>query len=258
VFTAAGQASGESLWRLPMSQDNGKPAGPAEPITVGHGRNVQAAVTRDGRSIAFASTDTTSNIERLAFDLERGRQAAAPAPVTSGNDQIYFFNVSPGGQSAVYESRRTRGIWKADAGGPAVQLSLDPSQADVYPRWSPDGRQIAFARRPRAESPSLAGVWVMGPDGSNPRALGMQALSGFFQWTPDSRGLVIQKPEDRQLHLVDVETKRDVRVTNEPDILPLTSVSRDGAWPAYQSTNSPRRNIVIRAVRLPEGGGRHG
>jgi hypothetical protein len=31
-------------------------------------------------------------------------------------------------------------------------------------------------------------------------------------------------------------------------------VSRDGAWLAYQSTNSPHRNIVIRAVRLPGGG----
>jgi Tol biopolymer transport system component len=254
VFTAAGRASGESLWRLPMSEADGKPAGPAEPITVGHGRDVQAAVTRDGRYIAFAATDTTSNVERLAFDLERGRQAAAPASVTTGNDQIYFFNVSPDGKSTMYESRRTRGIWKADAGQPAVQLSLDPSQADVYPRWSPDGRQIAFARRPREQNQSPAGVWLMEPDGSNPRALGLEALNGFFQWTPDSRGLVLQKPDDRQLYLVDVETKQDVRVTNEPDILPLTGVSRDGAWLAYQSTNSPRRNIVIRALRLPGGG----
>ena len=174
--------------------------------------------------------------------------------MTTGNDQIYFFSVSPDGQSTVYESRRTRGIWKADAGQPAVQLSLDPSQADVYPRWSPDGRQIAFARRPREQGQAPAGIWVMGPDGSNPHALGLEALNGFFHWTPDSRGLVIQKPDDRQLHLVDVATKRDIRVTDEPGILPLTSVSRDGAWLAYQSTNSTRRNIVIRAVRLPEGG----
>jgi Tol biopolymer transport system component len=254
VFTAAGRASGESLWRLPMSATDGTPAGPAEPITVGHGRDVQAAVTRDGRSIAFAATDTTSNVERLAFDLEGAGQAAAPAPVTAGNDQIYFFNMSPDGRSTVYESRRTRGIWKADAGTPAAQLSLDPSQSDVYPRWSPDGRLIAFARRPREQGRSPAGVWLMEPDGSNPRALGLEALNGFFQWTPDSRSLVIQKPDDRQLYLLDVETKRDVRVTNEPDILPLTGVSRDGAWLAYQSTNSPRRNIVIRALRLPGGG----
>jgi Tol biopolymer transport system component len=135
-----------------------------------------------------------------------------------------------------------------------VQLSLDPAQADSYPRWSPDGRRIGFTRRPRAESQSLGGLWVMEPDGSNARDLGLKALNGFFHWTPDSRGVVIQKAADRQLYLVDLEARREVRVTNEPGVLPLTAVSRDGAWLAYQSTESSRRNIVIRAVRLPEGG----
>jgi Tol biopolymer transport system component len=254
VFTAAGRASGESLWRLPISPADGRPAGPAEPITVGHGKDAQAAVSQDGRSIAFAAMDSTSNVERLTFDLDRARPAAAPAPVTTGNDPVYFFNTSPDGQSTVYESRRTRNIWKADVGKPAVQLSLDPAQADSYPRWSPDGRRIGFTRRPRSASQSLGGLWVMDPDGSGARALGVEALNAFFHWMPDSRGVIIQKPADRQLYLVDIESRREARLTNEPGVLPLTAVSRDGAWVAYQSTESPRHNIVVRAVRLAGGG----
>ena len=39
---------------------------------------------------------------------------------------------------------------------------------DVYPEWSPDGRQIAFSRLPRGDLDSR-GIYVINADGSNIR-----------------------------------------------------------------------------------------
>lgn len=44
-----------SLWRVPFSLTEGVVSGLPERLTVGRGRDIQAAVSRDGRMIAYAA-----------------------------------------------------------------------------------------------------------------------------------------------------------------------------------------------------------
>jgi Tol biopolymer transport system component len=37
-------------------------------------------------------------------------------------------------------------------------------------------------------------------------------------------------------------------------VTPVTAVSRDGNWLAFQSIDSPDRHVILRTVRLPDGG----
>jgi TolB protein len=234
IYSNSESGKNFSLWQVPFSTNEGAASGAPEPITVGRGRDMQAAVSRDGKLIAFASQDLSFNIETLPFDAEAGQQKGAPQPATQGSNLIYFLSFSPDGRSVVFESRRgaSSHIWRVDIGSVPVQLTADLNFNDSAPRWSPDGQTIAFTRRPTNESqrPLAPGartnLWLMSPDGANPRLLIENA--GSPVWTPDSRALVYGSVVDdrqNQLFIFDLATSSARRLTNEPGVEYISALS---------------------------------
>jgi dipeptidyl aminopeptidase/acylaminoacyl peptidase len=75
-------------------------------------------------------------------------------------------------------------IWvvPTDGSAPARRFTVGPR--DVKPRWSPDGRWLAFVRAPEGGKPQLH---VMPADGGEPRQLCEHPLgAGEPVWSPDS------------------------------------------------------------------------
>jgi len=260
IYSNSESGKNFSLWQVPFSTNEGAASGAPEPITVGRGRDMQAAVSRDGKLIAFASQDLSFNIETLPFDAEAGQQKGAPQPATQGSNLIYFLSFSPDGRSVVFESRRgaSSHIWRVDIGSVPVQLTADLNFNDSAPRWSPDGQTIAFTRRPTNESQrplapgARANLWLMSPDGANPRLLIENA--GSPVWTPDSRALVYGSVVDdrqNQLFIFDLATSSARRLTNEPGVVPISTFSPDGKWLIFQS--NPSGNIDLRAISMAGG-----
>src|SRR5215472_3318932 len=105
IYSSAEEGRNRSLWRAPFSLETGRVNGAAEPITIGRGNDTQAAVSRDGKRIAFAAVDKAFNLEVLSFDAEIGRASGIPRPITSGRHAIYFHNFSPDGRSVVFDDR---------------------------------------------------------------------------------------------------------------------------------------------------------
>ena len=88
-------------------------------------------------------------------------------------------------------------IWLVPAaGGEARALTSSPANDDS-PRWSPDGKEIAFlSERPRPGQKKDDGdegkrqVWVTRPDGGEPRLLTASAGSvSRFEWSHDGRAI---------------------------------------------------------------------
>jgi Tol biopolymer transport system component len=88
----------------------------------------------------------------------------------------------------------------------------------------------------------------MAPDGGAPRRL---ADGGNAAWLPDSRRLVFIR--GREYHLLDVTTGvEEPLVIDGPEPMPIFTVSPDGAWLVYQTSE---RGDVDLAV-APISGGR--
>ena len=76
---------------------------------------------------------------------------------------------------------------EADGSEVRVVRTFEPGTYYRYPRWSPDGRWIAFQRGDGVRSD----VFVIAPDGGELRQLTRDnTLLGGFAWLPDSGGVV--------------------------------------------------------------------
>jgi Tol biopolymer transport system component len=246
VYSSAEAGKNLSLWRIPFDEAKGRADGRAEPITVGRGVDTQATISRNGGEIAFTALEQTFNLETIPIDAESGRVTGSAKALTAGRNDIDRSMFAPDGRSITYANGGR--IWRLDPGQPPYPLTSDPAFQDNQPRWSPDGRSIAFDRTP-AGDPTGNAVWVMAADGASPRKLIEKARAPY--WMPDSRGITYGSRTDDYLYLFDLATGRSRRVTDESTRAPLHVTSPDGKWIVYQSSADPTTSIHARAL---EGG----
>jgi serine/threonine protein kinase len=252
IYSSGEPGKNYSLWQLPFAPATGTVSGSAAPLTVSRGRDTQAALSRDGKLIAFTGLDVEFNIERMPFDAETGRPMGAPHAITAGHSLDYFLNAAPDGRSVVFESQlgTSYQIWRADLDAGVNQLTSDSNIDDHNPKWSPDGRTIGFTRKGVKEADVKTSLWLMAQDGANPQPL-LEGVNNF-RWMPDGRRILYQAIVDRQLYLLDLTAKSTRRVTSEAGITGQFNVSSDGQWSVYQSTLSSS-NVNVRAVSLADG-----
>jgi Tol biopolymer transport system component/predicted Ser/Thr protein kinase len=236
VYSTGDAGSNYSLWQIGFDTVAGQTSGVARPLTIGRGADLRPTVSRDGKRIAFAATATSTQIEAVGFDAEAGRTRGSPKQLTNTRDTIHFFDLSADGRSALFELRRGRAttIWRTDDLGPLSQLAADSQYDHTNPLWSPDGQTIAFSRRPTQDLGAVFSLWSMAADGANRQLLVEKlGLNGLFTWMPNGRSIVHVGP-GRQLYLLDLATRTEKKLTNEPGVMPVVAISPDGAWVIYQ------------------------
>ncbi len=100
--------------------------------------------------------------------------------------------ISPDGSRVAYVvteidknlNRGKRGIWVVPISGGSPQQVIASDKNDYSPRWSADGKSLAFLST-RDGAPQ---IFVAGADGSNPRKVTDAPLGvGEFIWSPDGR-----------------------------------------------------------------------
>ncbi len=114
-------------------------------------------------------------------------------------------------KSEVSEDKRSRNssIWIVHNKDGAVPRKFTSGKNDRSPKWSPDGKEIAFIANRDDETK----IWVIPGDGGEARPLfkSEHNISGF-EWSPDGGRLLLtlsKKSEE-----LAVETEADIRVIN--------------------------------------------
>ena len=184
VFASRRGGSIYSLWRIPAA------GGTAERLpTIGQSV-VSPAISRQGARLAYTQTLDDQNIWRLEWGAA-GRAGAATSLISStlgDNGPDY----SPNGQKVVFASNRSGGfgIWVCERDGEnPVQLIDRGPYLTGTPRWSPDGRWIAFDSRSNdAGRDSNADIYVISAEGGQPRRLTSEPAEDVApSWSRDGK-----------------------------------------------------------------------
>jgi Tol biopolymer transport system component/DNA-binding winged helix-turn-helix (wHTH) protein len=162
------------LWAYPASGH-----GKARPVT--SGASAVYGVDISGDQAAVLLTERRWNLMRLG----RGRNA----PVMPGLGYDSGPDVAASG-ALVLESERPRAaLYVIPPGAPPERLELPAGLKPELPRWSPDGRRVAF--RSGSDLDGKTRLYVVNADGTGlvrlpPAAVELSAPA----WTADGRGLI--------------------------------------------------------------------
>ena len=118
-----------------------------------------------------------------------------------------------------YDENRNTDVWVISAeGGPLTKIS-DHDEADNQPRWSPDGKWIAFTGE--LHDRDHPKIWLAPATGGAPSTLaanGLDLIPGGLEWADDGKALYFETGVKGENHLfrVDVPTKTVAQVTSGP------------------------------------------
>lgn len=117
-----------------------------------------------------------------------------------------------------YDEDRNADVWviNADGGGALTKIS-DHDESDNQPRWSPDGKWIAFTGE--VHDRDHPKIWLAPSTGGAPSTLAannLDLIPGGLEWSDDGKSLYFETGVKGELHLfrVDVPTKSVSQVTS--------------------------------------------
>jgi dipeptidyl aminopeptidase/acylaminoacyl peptidase len=122
-----------------------------------------------------------------------------------------------------YDENRNTDVWVINADGRSDKLGLtkisDHDEADNQPRWSPDGKWIAFTGEVHERDHPK--IWLVPSAGGAPSTLatnGLDLIPGGLEWSADGKSIYFETGVKGENHLfrVDVPAKSITQVTNGP------------------------------------------
>jgi DNA-binding winged helix-turn-helix (wHTH) protein len=194
--------SGGMLWAR-MEQGGLVRRGSGEPVRMTDGEPEIAVPvrTRHGQPVRAIGTDRLGELQR--YD-PAGSKWVSLLDGASAESLLY----SPDGKRLLYVSYPQRELWVRQTDGSRPVQLTSPPLAVSHPRWSPDGKRIAFIGR--QPSSGLGRVYLIDAEGGAPRAIESAEPVSYSDpvWLSDGRlAFGIQgntgKPEWVYLRVVD-------------------------------------------------------
>jgi Tol biopolymer transport system component len=199
LYFSSYRSGGLNIWRVAVGTD-GAPSGSLEQLTSGAGQDVEAAISRDGRRLAFTILKQNADLWRLPVAPESGRVTGPPEKLITSSREDSRGSWSADGQSLAFNTDRSgeMNIWIRGPGQEPPKPVTRGSGGDYQPRFSPNGRQIAFFSS-RAGNPS---VWTADVESGRLRRLTTgSSIDVNPAFSPDGTGIAFMSDRSGRLEV---------------------------------------------------------
>jgi Tol biopolymer transport system component len=252
---------GDVLWAQdgqllaqPLDIESGSLVGTPSPIATG----VAVDAAQLGLYASVSRTGVLVWVSAHAFDLEmtlvdrEGHPLKTLSFPSEAGGVIGQPTFSPDGSKILFTrfDRGSSNIWLHDVASGTTSRVTSDTGFDEMPRWSPDGRSVAYER----ETPDLS-IVVRRLDGSvAPLVIPITGGTAAFAFTLDGTSIIVagHEGDGLDLHAIPLAAAPPAPVAvTRASFLPLLSISPDGRWIAFTSVanNAPR----ITVARLVQG-----
>ncbi len=188
LYFCSDRSGNMNLWRVPITEKTGKLLGDAEAVTSGAGTASQhISLAQDGRRIAYVAHEEIKNLRKVTFDPSTEKILGEPIPITRGSSKGLFPDPSPDGEwLAYYSLGKQQAIFIIGTDGAGMRQLTDDAFKDREPRWSPDGKRIAFT----SDRSGTSQIWAIDRDGSGLQQLTQMVGAHHSVWSPDGTQMV--------------------------------------------------------------------
>jgi len=178
IVFASNRSGWNTLWRSPAA------GGSPQPLPFPGNQVSSVAVSRRGSLLAYTDESSDTNIWRA--EISGGSRAPTRLIASSRGDESP--QISPDGARIVFVSDRSGNLelWQCNKNGEgALQLTAFGGAFLGSPRWSPDGKEIAFDV---SHSKSGGDIYVINAEGGSPRRLTAETSTDVVpHWSEDGQ-----------------------------------------------------------------------
>jgi len=226
------------------------PAAGGEPVQVTKhtdGNLFFPSMSADGKVIVYEE-----NFGLWKLDVGTGRTSEITLDLTADekeneitveevSDEVDSFDISPSGRRAIVSARGQLVTIATDRGDIRRVAPDRMASRNQEPRWSPDGRLIAFI----SDRSGQDEVWLVDAEGTGLRKVStLDNEKGSLVWTPDSSSL-LYVAGNKALNRFTVADGRTATVSST-DIgrLGAVAVSPDGRWVSFSKQDATFRTHI--------------
>jgi Tol biopolymer transport system component/DNA-binding winged helix-turn-helix (wHTH) protein len=247
-----------NLWRIRLDPRTLEWISGPDRLTTSSSLENGIALSPDGKRLAFGSRIERTVAWSLPFDPVSGRIVGDGQAVTPESANAEILDLSPDGSQLAYRviSRHRHELWIRSLDRQADHLrTVEVDSAIIQPRWSRDGTQLAYLRRPVDPQRAAAVVLLAANGDTGQRVLpAVQSPEMVYDWSVDGRSLLVRcrtksvlsaicrlaNPATggaaSDMHMVAADPTRNLYAAKQ---------SPDGRWVSFIAASDPMRSTVF-------------